>query len=153
MVGTKLKWPATAWSHHYCGSCCCLRTLLVHLNISLVYHLQTESEAFNSDNSSTRTIILGDQEGSLFTMMTSSKEIIFRVTDPLCGEFTGPRWIPVTKAMQWRGALMFSLICTWINGWVNNREAGDLRRHCAHYEVIVMALNSSNMPTNTIAVN
>ena len=25
---------------------------------------------------------------------------------------------------QWRGALMFSLICAWINGWVNNREAG-----------------------------
>ena len=39
---------------------------------------------------------------------------------------------------QWRGALMFSLISVWINGWVNNREAGDLRRHCAHYDVIVM---------------
>ena len=25
---------------------------------------------------------------------------------------------------QWRGAVMFSLICVWINGWVNNREAG-----------------------------
>ena len=30
---------------------------------------------------------------------------------------------------QWRGAAMFSLICVWINGWVNNREAGDLRRY------------------------
>ena len=39
---------------------------------------------------------------------------------------------------QWRGALMFSLICAWINGWVNNREAGDLRHHRAHYDVIVM---------------
>ena len=39
---------------------------------------------------------------------------------------------------QWRGALMFSLICAWINGWVNNREAGDLRRHRAHYDVTVM---------------
>ena len=29
---------------------------------------------------------------------------------------------------QWRGALMFSLIFVWINDWVNNREAGDLRR-------------------------
>ena len=38
---------------------------------------------------------------------------------------------------QWRGALMFSLICVWINGWVNNREAGDLRCHCAHYDIIV----------------
>ena len=39
---------------------------------------------------------------------------------------------------QWRGALMFSLICVWINGWVNNREAGDLRRYRAHYDVTVM---------------
>ena len=39
---------------------------------------------------------------------------------------------------QWRGALMFSLICAWINGWVNNGEAGDLRHHRAHYGVSVM---------------
>ena len=36
---------------------------------------------------------------------------------------------------QWRGALMFSVICVWINNWVNNREAGDLRRHRGHYDV------------------
>ena len=41
---------------------------------------------------------------------------------------------------QWRGALIFSLIWAWINAWVNNREAGDLRRHRAHYDVIVMDL-------------
>ena len=39
---------------------------------------------------------------------------------------------------QWRGALMFSLVCAWINGWGNNREADDLRRHCAHYDVTVI---------------
>ena len=39
---------------------------------------------------------------------------------------------------QWCRALMFSLICTCINGWVNNGEAGDLRRHHASYDVIVM---------------
>ena len=39
---------------------------------------------------------------------------------------------------QWRGALMFSLICVWINGWVNNREVGDLRRYRAHYDVTAM---------------
>ena len=37
---------------------------------------------------------------------------------------------------QWRGALMFSLICAWLNDWVHNREAGDLKRHRAHYDVI-----------------
>ena len=47
---------------------------------------------------------------------------------------------PVTSPHkdQWRGALAFSLICAWINVWVNNREAGDLRRHRAHYDVIGM---------------
>ena len=39
---------------------------------------------------------------------------------------------------QWGGALMFSLIYAWINAWVNNREAGDLRRYRAHYDVTVM---------------
>ena len=39
---------------------------------------------------------------------------------------------------QWRGALMFSFISGWISGWVNNREAGDLECHRAHYDVIVM---------------
>ena len=185
-------------------------------------------------------------------MMTSSYGNIFRVTGPLCGEFTGHRWIPLTKASdaelwgflssapeqsvmqiietpeietpsrslwrhcndtilvhypvvkslpliwrsdirrwilrvqrdvkssgarssdelqwlhddvikwkhfprywpfvrgihrspvnsphkgQWRGALMFSLICVGLNGWINNREAGDLRRYRAHDDVTVM---------------
>ena len=43
---------------------------------------------------------------------------------------------------QWRGALMFSLICARINGWVNNGEAGDLRRYRAHYGVIIMRIRS-----------
>ena len=39
---------------------------------------------------------------------------------------------------QWRGALMFSLICTWANEGVNDQDAGDLRRHRAHYGATVM---------------
>ena len=39
---------------------------------------------------------------------------------------------------QWRGALMFSLICAWINAWVNNGDAGDLTRYRAHYDVTAM---------------
>ena len=41
---------------------------------------------------------------------------------------------------QWRGALMLSLTCVWINGWLNNSEAGDLRRYRAHYDVTVKTL-------------
>ena len=62
---------------------------------------------------------------------------------------TFPRYWPFVRGIhrfpvnsphkgQWRGVLMFSLICVWINGWVNNREAGDLRRYRAHYDVTVM---------------
>ena len=39
---------------------------------------------------------------------------------------------------QSRGALMYSLICVWMNGWVNNPVAGNLRLYRAHYDVIVM---------------
>ena len=74
--------------------------------------------------------------------MTSSNGNIFRVTGHLCGEFTGPRWIPRTKASD-AELWCFLLICAWINGWVNNREAGDLRRHHTHYDVTVMEGNGS----------
>ena len=53
----------------------------------------------------------------------------------LCGEFAGPRWIPLTKASD-AHLWCFSLI--WINAGVNDRKAGDLRRHRAHYDIIVM---------------
>ena len=46
------------------------------------------------------------------------------------GDFPAQR--PVTRSFD------VSLICAWINVWVNNRVAGDLRRHRAHYEVIIL---------------
>ena len=50
------------------------------------------------------------------------------------------KWKHFPHKCQWRGALMFSLICVWINDWVNNRESGNLRRYRAHYDVIVMCV-------------
>ena len=50
---------------------------------------------------------------------------------------------------------MFSLICVWINGWINNREAGDLRRHRCHYDVNVMIcamLLSHGMPVTLLTL-
>ena len=46
---------------------------------------------------------------------------------------------------QWRGALIFFLICAWINDLVNNREAGDLRCYRAHHDVIVMHLDPEKL--------
>ena len=48
------------------------------------------------------------------------------------GEFLAQR--PVTRGFD------FSLICVWINGWVDNRESGDLRRYRVYYVVIIMLL-------------
>ena len=53
---------------------------------------------------------------------------------------------------QWRGALMFSLIYAWINDWVNNREAGDLRRQYGHYDVIVMLRHQTSWSLHAVVV-
>ena len=68
--------------------------------------------------------------------MTSSNGNIFSVTGPLCGEFIDQRWISLTKASN------AELWCfPWSapeQTWVNNCDAGDMRRHGAHYDVTVM---------------
>ena len=68
---------------------------------------------------------------SEFNIMTSSNEIH---RSPVNSPHKG----------QWHGALMFSLICAWMNGWVNNREADDLRRHHAYFDATVMRVQNCN---------
>ena len=64
-------------------------------------------------------------------MKTFSALLVFcEENSPITGEFP--------HKGQWRGALMFSLIRAWTNGWANYRDAGDLRRHRDHYDVTVM---------------
>ena len=59
---------------------------------------------------------------------------------PLWGESTGDRWIPLTKASD--AELWCSLWSApgWINGWTNNRDADNFRRHHAHNDVTVMMM-------------
>ena len=73
----------------------------------------------------------------LFFMMTSSNEKFLALLAICAGN--SPRLVNSPHKGQWRGALMFSLICVWINGCVNNSEAGDLRRYRAHYDITVMS--------------
>ena len=42
------------------------------------------------------------------------------------------------------GALMMFPLIAWINGWINNRDAGDLKCHRAHYDVTVMNRRAIN---------
>ena len=51
---------------------------------------------------------------------------------------------------QWRGYLMFSLIFPWTNGWVNDRHASDVRRHCPHYDATVMSLYTDVIITHAM---
>ena len=53
---------------------------------------------------------------------------------------------------QWRGALMFSLNSVWINSWVNNREAGNVRGHRTHYDVIAMLPKNSHGSSDICAM-
>ena len=72
-------------------------------------------------------------------MMTSSNGSIFLAlvaicagNSPVLGEFPAQR--PVARSFD------VSLICGWLYGWVNNREAGDFGQYRAHYDVTVMWL-------------
>ena len=67
-----------------------------------------------------------------------------------------PRYCPLTNGIhrsrvhsplkgQWREALIYSLICTWTNGWANNRDAGDLERHRPHDDANVMKISKTQM--------
>ena len=74
-------------------------------------------------------------------MTTSSNGNISGLLAICAGNSSVTRELPhphPTHKGQRRGALMFSLIRAWINGWVNNRESGDLRRDHAHYYATVM---------------
>ena len=96
----------------------------------IFYELVTHAYSHVTRQLKTCVTPSGGEKSTHTTMMTSANGNIFRVTGHLCGDFP--------HEGQWRGAFMFSLNCTWINRWVNTREAGDFRRRRAHYDVIVM---------------
>ena len=74
-------------------------------------------------------------------MVITVKHLIWATQNPMMTSSNGNIFrSPVNSPHknQWRGALMFSLICVEKKDWVNNGEAGDLRRYLAHYDVTVM---------------
>ena len=68
-------------------------------------------------------------------MMTSSNRNIFRVTGPLCGKFTGHRWIPLTKASDTELWCFLDLhlnkrLSKHSSGWWFETQSCPLWRHC-----------------------
>ena len=91
-----------------------------------------------------------------FYCTTLGLNLIFLVHDDVIKWKYFPHWWPFVRGIhrspvnsphkgQWRGALIFSLICAWIHGRVNYRETGDLGRHRTHYDVNVLHLSWSIM--------
>ena len=112
------------------------------LGLKLIYKRRNPYLSFRS--------YLKSQFRQIIYMMTSSNGNNFLHYWPFVQGIH--RW-PVNSPHkdQWRGALIFSLICAWINGWISNRETSNFRRHRAHNDVTVMLLqlaNRSNLYTN-----
>ena len=86
-----------------------------------------------------RALFMWRMYWSMNNMITSSYGNISALLALCAGNSPSPVNSP--HKGQWRGAFMFSLICARISAWVNNRAAGDLRRHRAHYDVTINALS------------
>ena len=83
----------------------------------------------------------GQLRGKCFHLMTSSWKYFLRHWPFVWGIHRS--LVNSPHKGQWCRALIFSLICAWMNGWVNNCEAGDLRHHRAHHGVTVMIYSNT----------
>ena len=95
------------WKNMF-NSCCFwkLNWKLPHARMLIVYHVKfptniavSERASYWSDRRFKGPMVVHFilYPHTLHTMMTSLNGNIFRITGPLWGEFTGPRWIPLTK--------------------------------------------------------
>ena len=78
----------------------------------------------------------GSVVGWFLSLWRLQMGIFFRFAGPLRGESTADRWIPLRKPMTQSFGIFFDL---QTNGWPNYRDAGDLKRHRAHHDLIVMS--------------
>ena len=120
------------------SNCICIKQRGVMIHLCLIVNGCFFKSSLTLEN---RLIIPNQRKlwsNYLTIMMTSWNGNIFRVTGPFS---RGIHRSPVDSPHkgQWR-TLIISLICVWTNGWATNCDAGDLRRHRVHYDVIVMVL-------------
>ena len=69
----------------------------VYVNVAVVDAMVPNRQQTINDHHVDR-IVSSDPIGDPSSMMTSSNGYIFNVTGPLCGKFTGHRWILLSKA-------------------------------------------------------
>ena len=106
------------------------------LDISSGYEQYSVCWRVGSEDAWVRILVTPEDKSCMMTKRTFSVLLALCVgNSPVTGEFPAQR--PVTWSFD------VSLICAWINGLANNREAGDLRRH-RNYDVIAMVLSNQN---------
>ena len=79
-------------------------------------------------------------------MKTSSNENIFRVTGPLCGEFIGHQWIPLTRPVTRSFDLRLNKRLSkqsW--GWWFETPSRSLWRHCNAIYPMLQAITRTNV--------
>ena len=131
----------------------CLRN---RMKTSLIWSASLKSASLNVMFALPKSSLFSSSPLSLFlflplafpnncVMRTWWRHQMEKKNNPRYWHFAGIHRSPVNSPYtgQGRGALMFSWICACINSWINNREAGDLRRNRAHYDVIVMKFGYS----------
>ena len=99
----------------------------------------TRKSTNNWYGSASTEVAMESENVSLFSTWWRHQMETFSALLAIC-EGNSPVPVNSPHKGQWRGALMFSLISPCWNGWVNNREAADLRRNHAHYDVILMTV-------------
>ena len=109
-LGVDKKFPLTLYNRRNYLSKFCFQFVLVPMTVNFDDLCHFVVEGWYQED-----------KGSLYESPLNSS---------VTGEFPPQR--PVTPGFD------VSLICAWTNGWVNNRDACDLRRHRAHYDVTVM---------------
>ena len=77
-----------------------------------------------SNPSGAETVVLRDNQAKPFMMMSSNGNM-FRVTGPLCREFTGHRWIPHTKASDAK---------IWCFLWSAHKKRLSVQSKCLWFE-------------------
>ena len=137
-----LKMSADIYSRPHCVKCwpmilICVRPLYANIHMPLHFLVVYKSVLINQ-------VMPGNWRPIPESLVHNSlhhDDVIKRKQFPHYWPFVrGIHWSPVNSPHkgQWRGALIFSLICVWINDWVNNREPGDLRRYRGHDDVTAM---------------
>ena len=112
----------------------CTRTIGIHRRSGRSYRPMTALTTYLATVPSTKNGYNDNRQGKTWWR---HKMETFSALLALCAR-NSPGPVNYSHNGQWRGPLMFSLICVWINDWVNNREAGDLKHHRGHYDVSVM---------------